>query len=498
MKDNTSFQFELPKHQQSIIKVIGVGGGGSNAVEHMYEQGIKDVEFIICNTDRQAIQNSSVPTKIQIGLGITEGLGAGADPEVGRSAALENKEEIREILSMSTKMLFITAGMGGGTGTGAAPVIAQIAKDLGILTVGIVTAPFKWEGRKKMRYADNGVEELKSICDTVLVIMNDKLKDVYPTFGINEAFSKADDVLTTAAKSIAEIVTKNIKVNVDFNDVYKVMKNAGTAVMGSAIVEYQEGINNALKAGEDAIVSPLLNNADIAGAERILLTVTHGPNAFVSIQEFEELCDYIVELVGTEVEEEVIFGIGLDSELDNQVKVTIVATGFQDKEYEQKPQYVNLNADKSTTQISSKPANYNFDIKNSENQSPFEISKNQQPNLFDVSNKDDERTISFDIREEKSFENKNKTENTIKSNEEIQRQKLASERKEKLQGMSYNISSNLTDKEIDEKLNVPAYKRKNIDISEESHSSESEISRFTLNDDDEMLGNNRFLHDNVD
>ncbi len=542
MKDNTAFKFDIPEHQQSIIKVIGVGGGGSNAVEHMHEQGIKDVEFIICNTDSQHLHNSLVHSKLQIGLSSTEGLGAGADPEAGRQAALESKEEIRDLLSDNTKMLFITAGMGGGTGTGAAPVIAQIAKDLGILTVGIVTAPFKWEGRKKMRYANNGIDELKATCDTVLVILNDKLKEAYPSFAISEAFSKADDVLTTAAKSIAEIVTKNIKVNVDFNDVHKVMFNAGTAVMGSSEVEYQEGVNVALKAGEEAIVSPLLNNADISGAERVLLTITHGENVSVSMEHFEELNDYIIDQVGEEVEEEVIFGLGVDPELGDAVKVTIVATGFEDKDYAQKPKYVNLNADRQRTEITS---NATFGNKFNKPEAPtnsipeperdsmnsnsidarFEVSESHaeeletknQPSLFD--NEPDavsERVISFDLdndtfnpnqfskdaSEEVRDDSKNRIrteiDEPVNERSEPKEDQVAKDRREKLEGMSMNISGPLTDKEIKEKLDVPAYKRRKVNLNKDAHSSESEISRFTLNEDDEILGNNRFLHDNVD
>jgi len=229
--------FELPKHHKSIIKVIGVGGGGSNAVTHMFNQGIRDVEFVVCNTDAQALKASPVPNKLQIGTTSTEGLGAGANPDVGRNAALESKELIREMLSNDTKMVFITAGMGGGTGTGAAPVIAKIAKDMDLLTVGIVTAPFSWEGRKKTNAANEGIAELKQNCDTVLVILNDKLREIHGNLPISKAFGEADNVLTTGAKGIAEIITVPGYVNVDFMDVQTVMKGAGAAVMGSAQAE---------------------------------------------------------------------------------------------------------------------------------------------------------------------------------------------------------------------------------------------------------------------
>ncbi|HEY9117791.1 MAG TPA: cell division protein FtsZ, partial [Roseivirga sp.] len=251
-----SYMFELPKHHKSIIKVIGVGGGGSNAVNHMFNQGIKDVEFVVCNTDAQALKSSPVPNRLQLGMGLTEGLGAGANPDIGKHAALESKEDIRAMLSDDTKMVFITAGMGGGTGTGAAPVIAKIARDMDLLTVGIVTAPFSFEGKKKTDAANKGIAELKENCDTVLVILNDKLREVHGNLPISKAFGEADNVLTTAAKGIAEIITVPGYVNVDFMDVQTVMKGAGAAVMGSATAD---GEGRALRAAEMAISSPLLN-----------------------------------------------------------------------------------------------------------------------------------------------------------------------------------------------------------------------------------------------
>jgi len=268
-----SYNFEIPTNYKSIIKVIGVGGGGSNAVNHMYNQGIRDVEFVVCNTDSQALENSPVPNKLQIGINLTEGLGAGANPETGKNAALESKDEIRDLLSKSTKMLFVTAGMGGGTGTGAAPVIANIAKEMGILTVGIVTAPFMFEGNKKMDQAQMGIKELKENCDTVIVILNDKLREIYGNLSITKAFAEADNVLTTAAKGIAEIITVPGYVNVDFQDVNTVMRNSGAAVMGSATTE---GDNRARRAAEEAISSPLLNNENIHGCKKILLSIISG------------------------------------------------------------------------------------------------------------------------------------------------------------------------------------------------------------------------------
>src|SRR5688572_26211380 len=324
MFETGSYKFGIPKTNglQSIIKVIGVGGGGSNAVNHMYKQGIKDVEFIVCNTDNQALSNSPIPHKLQIGANLTEGLGCGANPEVGKNAALESKEQIREML-IGTKMLFVTAGMGGGTGTGAAPVLAKIAKDMDILTVGIVTAPFGFEGKKKGAQAESGIEELRKTCDTVLVILNDKLREIYGNLSIGQAFAQADNILTTAAKSIAEIITLAGYVNVDFQDVRTVMLNAGAAVMGSAETR---GDNRAKKAAEGALASPLLDNRDIMGAKKILLSIISGVEAELQMDELSEITEYIQEQAGDEGE--MIFGHGVDPDLGDRIRVTVIATGF--------------------------------------------------------------------------------------------------------------------------------------------------------------------------
>ncbi|MEQ9052625.1 MAG: cell division protein FtsZ, partial [Marinoscillum sp.] len=317
------YQFDLPTHHKSIIKVIGVGGGGSNAVNHMYNLGIKDVEFVVCNTDIQALESSPVPNKLQLGVNLTAGLGAGANPEKGKHAALESTEDIREMLSEDTKMVFITAGMGGGTGTGAAPVIAQIAKEMDILTVGIVTAPFMFEGRKKIQAANDGIAELKANCDTVLVILNDKLREIFGNLPIREAFGQADNVLTTAAKGIAEIITVPGYVNVDFEDVKTVMKNAGAAVMGSA---QTHGENRGRRAAEEALNSPLLNNQNVNGADKILLSIMSGEDAELQMDELADITDYMQEFAGEDAE--VIFGHGVDADLGMNIRVTVIATGF--------------------------------------------------------------------------------------------------------------------------------------------------------------------------
>ena len=318
-------KFDLPKNPSNIIKVIGVGGGGSNAVTHMFSQGIKGVDFIICNTDSQAMESSQVPMKIQLGTNLTSGLGAGAVPSVGRNAALEDADYIREVLNDGTKMLFVTAGLGGGTGTGAAPVIAQISKELGILTVGIVTLPFAFEGRKRKLHADDGIKQLKEQVDALLIISNDKLRELYGNLKLSEAFGQADNILTTAARGIAEIITVTGYINVDFEDVKTVMKDSGVAIMGTGIAS---GPNRAQQAVEEAISSPLLNNNDIEGANNLLLYLASGKEE-ITMDEVTEITDYIQEK--TKSSTEVIWGNGFDEKLGDQISVTIIATGFDEE-----------------------------------------------------------------------------------------------------------------------------------------------------------------------
>jgi cell division protein FtsZ len=312
-------KFDLPKNQSSIIKVLGVGGGGSNAVSHMFEQGIQGVDFIICNTDAQSLEISPIPTKIQLG---SKGLGAGSIPEVGRDAAVENIEDLKRILEKNTKMLFITAGMGGGTGTGAAPIIAQAAKELDILTVGIVTIPFAFEGRKRKMQAEAGIKELRNYVDSLLIICNDKLREVYGDLKLSDAFERADNILTVAAKGIAEIITVTGYINVDFEDVKTVMKDSGTAIMGSATAE---GENRSLKAVEEALSSPLLNDNQIKGSGNILLYIASGDEE-ITMDEVTEITDYIQQEAGQNAE--IIWGNGKDASLGNKISITLVATGF--------------------------------------------------------------------------------------------------------------------------------------------------------------------------
>jgi cell division protein FtsZ len=315
-------EFDLPRETSSIIKVIGVGGGGSNAVNHMYNMGIIGVDFIVCNTDRQALDISPVPLKIQLGPSLTEGRGAGALPEVGMNAANENIEEIRELLGRGTKMVFVTAGLGGGTGTGAAPVIAQVAKDLGILTVGIVTVPFNFEGKKRRQQAEDGLEKMRQNVDTLLVINNERLYQISKNCTISQAFGMADNILTVAAKGIAELISVTGYINVDFNDVNTVMRNSGHAIMGSA---QAEGEDRALASIKSALNSPLLNDNNINGARYVLLNITYG-ECELTMDEINIITDYIQNEAGSNAE--VIWGHGLDNSLGENINITLIATGF--------------------------------------------------------------------------------------------------------------------------------------------------------------------------
>ena len=320
--------FDLPKEKSSIIKVIGVGGGGSNAVNHMYSQNIEGVNFIICNTDAQAIAQSNVPNKVQLGPHLTQGLGAGANPEIGRQATEESLEEIKRILEVNTKMAFVTAGMGGGTGTGGAPIISKICKDLSILTVGIVTTPFAYEGKKRQIQAEEGIKNLKQYVDTLLVISNDKLRHQFGNLKMREAFAKADNVLATAAKCITDVINSTGQINVDFADVCTVMKNGGVAILGSAACE---GEDRAQKAIEEALNSPLLNDNDIRGAKWILINInsSEGENEF-TMDEVEIIQSHLLSQAGEHTD--VILGLGYDNSLGQKIGITLIATGFEHKD----------------------------------------------------------------------------------------------------------------------------------------------------------------------
>ncbi len=320
--DLTNISFDLPKNQSNVIKVIGVGGGGSNAINHMFSKGIKGVDFVVCNTDSQALHNSPVPTKIQLGATLTEGLGAGANPTIGKEAALESIDDIRDMLDKRSKMLFITVGMGGGTGTGAAPVIAKIAKEMNILTVGIVTTPFSFEGKMRNEQAQIGIEKLRKHVDSLVVINNNKLREVYGNLGFKAGFTKADEVLSTAATGIAQVITHHYTQNIDLRDAKTVLSDSGTAIMGSGSAT---GINRAQSAITKALDSPLLNDNKITGAKRVLLLIVSGTSE-VTIDEIGEINDYIQSEAKTNVD--IIMGVGEDENLGESISVTVIATGF--------------------------------------------------------------------------------------------------------------------------------------------------------------------------
>lgn len=544
MADNM-YQFDLPSHHKSIIKVIGVGGGGSNAVNHMYNLGIKDVEFVVCNTDIQALESSPVPNKLQLGVNLTGGLGAGANPEKGKHAALESKDEIREMLSEDTKMVFITAGMGGGTGTGAAPVIAEVARDMDILTVGIVTAPFMFEGRKKIAAANEGIAELKANCDTVLVILNDKLREIFGNLPIRDAFGQADNVLTTAAKGIAEIITVPGYVNVDFEDVKTVMKNAGAAVMGSA---QTYGENRARRAAEEALNSPLLNNQNITGAEKILLSIMSGEDAELQMDELADITDYMQEFAGDEAE--VIFGHGVDANLGENIRVTVIATGF-DNNQEIKPvnRRETITSDtkrvydlESSRQIKLFEARANEEEEDDDEEEDFKTSFRSEKKEDDkdftydflkreirkaVEEEDDEvdeNDFKFDLGNDyEVYDDLDEEEDDLKvsgskqqdDNEEQERDifsiesiteghssskklQLMEQRRRREEMLEGSKRDDISTQNFKERFDVPAYERKKVSFSKVPHSSERNISKFNLTDDNQILGNNKYLHDNVD
>ena len=539
--------FQMPKNQSSQIKVMGIGGGGSNAVNYMFEHGIKGVDFVICNTDAQALEASPVPNKIQLGIDLTEGLGAGSNPDVGRGAAEESAERITELLDANTKMLFITAGMGGGTGTGAAPVIAEIAKDKGILTVGVVTIPFSTEGGNRRQYAEEGIDQLKNYVDTLLVINNEKLIEVYGDLTFTSAFAKANEVLNTATKGIAEVISQHLLVNIDLNDARKVLENSGTAVMGQAKVE---GENRAIEAVIEALDSPLLNDNDITGAQQVLLKIVTGDGeGEIKMSELSKIKNKIQEAAGRDVN--IIEGIGIDTDLGMSISVTVIATGFEKRKKPKTPTTISLNSVESNTITdnidvgieSQNVSNHiqqtlylddeiNDEVDNIQSKKKLDkvesIDKTEADsvsekiifNLNDVSDNNKqldetaEEVIESIILEKKpditgskivlDLDEEIKEESTLNTFEGAKLNtdalKIESrERESRLRSISMQLRtpSGLTSLE-----DIPAYKRNNIDISEIPHSSESEVSSFTLtngeNNITELKQNNTFLHDNVD
>lgn len=511
-------EFDLPRDTNSIIKVIGVGGGGSNAVNHMYGQGIIGVDFIVCNTDRQALDISPVPYKIQLGTSLTEGRGAGAIPEIGMNAAIENIEEIRELLTKNTKMVFVTAGLGGGTGTGAAPVIAQVAKDLGILTVGIVTVPFNFEGRKRRQQAEDGLEKMRQNVDTLLIINNERLREMTGNLTIGNAFAQADDVLTTAAKGIAEVIAVTGAINVDFNDVKTVMKDSGVAIMGSAKVE---GENRATNAVQQALNSPLLNDNDISGAKYVLLNITYGDRE-VLMDEITEITDYIQDEAGSTAD--VIWGHGHDPSLGDKLSVTIIATGFNSHPitgFEKAPEKtVRTLEDEPKNEIKaplSSPTQVNtfanaVEVKPDstpflKSDAPEASTKAEEPKAvqfdWEISTAKQEEAAKETVVRHMLEDGMEDTVNldtanakSILSPEEQQRR--TQERLSKIQ--EYTAKLKKADG-IAAFENEPAYVRRNINLDNSTKSTEENYSRFGLSPDSTggtTLRNNNFLHDNVD
>ncbi|MFK8044056.1 MAG: cell division protein FtsZ [Crocinitomicaceae bacterium] len=522
-------EFDLPKDKSSIIKVIGVGGGGGNAVNHMYNQGIKGVDFIICNTDQQALDISSVPNKVQLGASLTEGRGAGAIPEIGKNAAIENIDDIKTLLGASTKMVFITAGMGGGTGTGAAPVIAKVAKEMGILTVGIVTVPFGFEGRKRKLQAEEGLEELRGAVDTLLIINNDRLREMFGNLSLANAFSQADDVLATAAKGIAEVISVTGAINVDFNDVSTVMKDSGVAIMGSAVAE---GENRAIDCVQSALSSPLLNDNDITGARYVLLNITYGDKE-VLMDEIGEITDYIQDEAGSTAD--VIWGHGLDDTLGDGLCVTLIATGFNSSPvtgFEKEPEKKKLSLDDASTptmisQPIESPVKEANDYVSPEQMPEEETEEEPFLKVKDESAEQAEINWSFDgnsnteqpeakteekeeevIRHyltdevEEKIELETSTPKVVLSKEE--QEKRAKERVERIQSYTSKLKSSNGIVDLEKE---PAYKRRDIRFDDVAHSSEEPKSKFTVSETetdengDKKYGlreNNSFLHDNVD
>ncbi len=487
--------FDIQQHRNSIIKVLGVGGGGSNAINYMYRQGIKDVDFVVCNTDAQALANSPVPIKIQLGNTLTEGRGAGNKPTVGREAAIENVQDIVDILEGNTKMVFITAGMGGGTGTGAAPIIAKAAKEMGLLTVGIVTLPFRWEGQIRLNQAIEGLNELKNHVDSLLVIHNEKLREIYGDLKISEAFSKADNILASAAKGIAEIITVHGYVNVDFADVQTVMQNSGVAIMGSATAE---GENRAIDAIQQALNSPLLNNNDIKGAKNILLNITSGAEE-ATMDEVGIITDFVTSAVAKD--SLMIWGTGFDASLENKLCVTIIATGFEANSI---PELYNHKRTADRVPLSENPLKAQSGVRVS--------GKNKETHILQDSSSSGQRLIEFENlstvnaslqQTNKESEKNDNFEITVKrSNAADSLNKMS-----KYQSKNNDISSgNFSDSSIVENLeNQPAFIRKKIpgmNNQSSANSSSEEISRYSLVDDDAKMikirQENSYLHDNVD
>jgi cell division protein FtsZ len=472
-------EFEIFKETGNIIKVIGVGGGGSNAVSHMYRQGIVGVDFIICNTDNQAMESSPVPIKVQLGPQLTAGRGAGSKPQVGKQACIESLEEIQALINDNTKMVFITAGMGGGTGTGAAPIVAKVAREMDILTVGIVTVPFPFEGKRRKEQAMEGIDEMKKNVDALIIISNEKLRSIYGNLPVSEAFNNADNILTTAAKGIAEIITMPGYVNVDFEDVNTVMRNSGVAIMGTAT---SEGEHRAHKAVVEALASPLLEENNIRGAQHILLNISYGSQE-VTMDEIYDITEYVQEEAGYGTD--IIWGNCHDERLGGKLCVTIIATGFE-QNYGTVPVE---NKDKIKVSLEEEtPISALHDV--------FDIEE------FPMTAK----TVEFETKET-TFRNQSdepyirsepKPEHTNTSNEDKRMKYEANENKSET-GRKMRFQMHLM-KNTSDFENQPAYLRRNVSLDDVPSAKENNMSKWTISNDDEpqIRENNSFLYDNVD
>lgn len=471
MESDILTNFDMPINEGAIIKVIGVGGGGSNAVNHMSRKGIKDVDFIVCNTDSQALANSIVQTKVQLGSSLTEGRGAGNKPQVGKCAAEENIEDVKRAIGDKTKMVFITAGMGGGTGTGAGPIIANACRELDLLTVGIVTLPFRNEGRRRIQQAIEGIQEMEQHVDSLLVINNEKIREMYGDFKISEAFAKADDVLATAAKGIAEIITVHGYINVDFADVETVMRQSGVALMGSARAS---GENRAIDAVEEALNSPLLNNNNINGARNILLNVTSG-NHEITMDEIGQITDFVQARAGYDAD--LIWGNGADESLGEDICITIVATGF------------------STSSIPEVLANKKVE-------KTYHTLVDEQSSSSTVKSEKPIRKRESNVVQESIRFEPGRPKDDIDSLYVNVKTPATSHDEEYARKVEFNIDFAATEEEEIENLeNIPAYKRRQIKMKQQQKE-ERKVSKFSLSTDENndiyFSENNPYLHDNVD
>lgn len=458
--------FSFPENAGAEIKVVGVGGGGGNAVNHMFKQGIRDVDFIICNTDSQALDASPVPAKVQLGASLTEGRGAGNKPEKGREAALENIEDVKRAFGTNTKMVFITAGMGGGTGTGGAPVIAEACKELGFLTVGIVTIPFRNEGRRRIKQAIDGIAQMEGFVDSLLVINNERIREMFGDFGISEAFSRADNILATAAKGIAEIITVPGYINVDFADVETVMRRSGLAVMGTGIAS---GDERAEKAVEKALNSPLLNNNDIRGTRNILLNITSGTKE-VTMDEVGRITDYVQNKAGFEAD--LIWGNGKDEALGENLSVTIIATGFSSSGI---PLI-------SGNQVEEKETHHLID-EQQQFDPPVDNGNKEKTPSFSAGQK----VIEFNVEEEKRKE---------ESEFELLYPKTTKERTSTERKNVVVDYSTISDEDMDELENIPAYARRQLRMNDPRY--KKKFSNYSVTKDNKIADKNSYFHDKPD